>query len=396
MTGPGALDLALLLLLLGYAGAGFRQGLFVGALSLAGFAVGAVAASQLLPLAVADTPPGPTRSLVVLGGTVLAGVLGQAVLGAAAGVLRTRVTWRPARALDAVAGLLGAVVAAALVLWVVAGAVLVSPFPTLSGLVAGSRVVGTVDEAVPDALALQVEGWYAAVDGELFPRVFAGVEPVLPVADPDPGVSQAAAVVAAGPGVIRLTGEAEACGRSQEGSGFVVAPGRVLTNAHVVAGMSVPRVQPGGEGPLLPGRVVVFDPARDLAVVDVPGLRAPVLPLGTDRVRGDDVVVAGFPLNGPYVLSPGRVRDVLAAVGEDIYASAEVTRSVYSLNAEVRPGNSGGPVLDVTGSVVGVVFARSLDDPSTGYAVTLAEAAPVLAVAGSASDEVSTGACAAS
>jgi len=90
------------------------------------------------------------------------------------------------------------------------------------------------------------------------------------------------------------------------------------------------------------------------------------------------------------------VRDVLTAVGEDIYASAEVTRSVYSLNAEVRPGNSGGPVLDATGNVVGVVFARSLDDPSTGYAVTLAEAAPVLAVAGSAADEVHTGACAAS
>ena len=390
------LDLVLLLLLLGYAGAGFRQGLFVGALSLAGFAVGAVAASQLLPLAVADTPPGPTRSLVILGGTVLAGVLGQAVLGSAAGLLRERVTWRPARAVDAATGLLGAVVAAALVLWLVAGAVLISPFPTLSGVVAGSRVVGTVDQVVPDSLALRVQGWYATVDGELFPRVFAGVEPVLPVADPDPGVTQDPAVVAAGAGVVRLTGRAEACGRGQEGSGFVVAPGRVLTNAHVVAGMSEPRVQVGGTGPLLPGRVVVFDPARDLAVVDVPGLQARPLALGADRVRGDDVVVAGFPLNGPYVLSPGRVRDVLTAVGEDIYASAEVTRSVYSINAEVRPGNSGGPVLDATGSVVGVVFARSLDDPSTGYALTLAEAAPVLEVVSSATDEVPTGACAAS
>ena len=73
-------------------------------------------------------------------------------------------------------------------------------------------------------------------------------------------------------------------------------------------------------------------------------------------------MVAGFPLNGPYVLSPGRVRDVVTAVGEDIYGRAEVTREVYSLRAEVRPGNSGGPVLDAAGTVVGVVFARSLDD----------------------------------
>jgi len=201
---------------------------------------------------------------------------------------------------------------------------------------------------------------------------------------------------AAGAGVVRVSGEAEACGRGQEGTGFVVAPGRVVTNAHVVAGMSEPQVQAGGAGRWLPGRVVVFDAARDLAVLDVPDLPARPLALGADRVRGDDVVVAGFPLNGPYVLSPGRVRDVLPALGEDIYAAEAVTRQVYSLHADVRPGNSGGPVLDPSGAVVGVVFARSLDDPSTGYALTLAEAAPVLQAAATASEEVPTGACAAS
>ena len=139
----------------------------------------------------------------------------------------------------------------------------------------------------------------------------------------------------------------------------------------------------------------MFDPARDLAVLDVPGLEVRPLALGAERARGDDVVVAGFPLNGPYVLSPGRVRDVITAVGEDIYGSAEVTRQVYSVNADVRPGNSGGPVLGPDGTVVGVVFARSLDDASTGYALTLTEAAPVLQAAGTAADTVATGACAA-
>lgn len=396
MSGSLLLDLLLLLLLVGYAGTGFRQGLFVGALSLLGFVVGAVGASRLLPAVVVDLPAGGTRSAVVLGGTLLAGVLLQTLLGALAGVVRSRVTWQPARAVDAATGLVGAVVATALVVWVVAGAVRVSPFPTLSRAVGDSRVVGAVDEVVPETVAGALDGWYREVSGEWFPRVFAGgAEPVLPVADPDAGSAQEPAVEAAAAGVVRVSGQAEACARGQEGTGFVVAPGRVLTNAHVVAGMSEPRVQVAGAGAYLPGTVVVFDAARDLAVVDVPGLQTAPLAVGSDLVRGDDVVVAGFPLNGPYALSPGRVRDVITAVGEDIYGEQPVTREVYSLNAQVRPGNSGGPVLGRDGRVVGVVFARSLDDASTGYAVTLAEAAPVLQAARQAGPAVDTGACAA-
>ncbi|WP_380169455.1 MarP family serine protease [Jannaschia sp. R86511] len=394
MTPSLLLDLLLVLLLLGYAGTGFRQGLLVGGLSLLGFVLGALLGAQLLPLAVADMSAGPTRSLLLLGGTVVAGVLGQALLGAVAAAVRRRVTWQPARAVDAATGLVGAVVATALVVWVVAGAVRVSPFPTLSRVVADSRVVGAVDEVVPDAVAGALDDWYGSVSGELFPTVFAGVEPVLPVEAPDPGVAAGPAVTAAGAGVVRLSGRAEACGRGQEGSGFVVAEQRVLTNAHVVAGMTEVRVQVGGTGEQLLGAVVAFDPARDLAVVDVPDLQARPLPTGDPRARGDDVVVAGFPLNGPYVLSPGRVRDVITAVGEDIYGEQEVTREVYALNAQIRPGNSGGPVLDDSGQVVGVVFARSLDDASTGYAVTLAEAAPVLDVAAEATGAVGTGECA--
>lgn len=394
MSGSLVLDLLLVLLLIGYAGTGFRQGLFVGALSLLGFAAGAVAATQLLPFVVGGLQPGPARSLALLGGAVLAGVLGQALLGALATAIRTRVTWQPARAFDAATGMVGAVLATALVVWVVAGAVRVSPFPTLSRVVSDSRVVGAVDEVVPDALAGALDSWYGSVSGELFPRVFDGEEPLVPVAAPDPAVVLDPAVAAAGAGVVRVTGRAEACGRGQEGTGFVVAGGRVLTNAHVVAGMSAPQVQVGGQGEALPGTVVVFDPTRDLAVVDVPGLQVRPLALGADLAAGDDVAVAGFPLNGPYVVEAGRVRDVITAVGEDIYGAPGVSREVYSLAATVRPGNSGGPVLDRSGAVVGVVFARSLEDAGTGYAVTLAEAAPVLQAAGTAAGAVPTGDCA--
>ena len=171
--------------------------------------------------------------------------------------------------------------------------------------------------------------------------------------------------------------------------------GTVVTNAHVVAGMSRPRVRVGGAGPAYQGRVVVFDPVRDLAVVDVPGLPAPALPRAADLSRGDSAVVAGFPLDGPYRLDAARVREVLEARGEDIYGQGPSVREVYSLYARVRPGNSGGPLLSPSGEVVGIVFAKSLDADDTGYALTMDEARPVLDAARTATRPVDVGDCAA-
>jgi S1-C subfamily serine protease len=166
-----------------------------------------------------------------------------------------------------------------------------------------------------------------------------------------------------------------------------------VTNAHVVAGVTDPSVQVLGQGEELEATVVVFDTDRDLAVLAVPGLLAPQLPQGTELGRGDPAMVIGFPLGGPLTTSPARVRQVLDARGQDIYGRGGVTREVYSLYTQVRPGNSGGPVLDATGALVGVVFATSLDDPDTGYALTLEEAAPVLAAGVTATGAVDVGPC---
>jgi S1-C subfamily serine protease len=196
-------------------------------------------------------------------------------------------------------------------------------------------------------------------------------------------------------GVVKITGTARSCSRSQEGTGWVLKPGVVVTNAHVVAGVERPNVQPRGQGRSYPSRVVVFDPVRDLAVLNVEGLPAPALTLGTDVTADANASVAGFPLNGPYRVDPARVREVITARGEDIYGSGGSTRLVYSLNARVQPGNSGGPLLDTRGRVVGVVFAKSLDDDRTGYALTLAEAKPVLTAGLVPREPVSSGPCAA-
>jgi S1-C subfamily serine protease len=200
-------------------------------------------------------------------------------------------------------------------------------------------------------------------------------------------------VARAGDSIVKITGEASSCNREQEGSGWVVAPERVVTNAHVVAGTTSERVRIQGVGRFYDARVVVFDPKRDLAVLSVPGLRAPASRQGPDLRRADGAVVAGFPLNGPYRLDSARVRDVLRATGEDIYGTPGVGRQVYSLYARVQPGNSGGPLLSASGDVVGIVFARSLDDDKTGYALTLDEARPILDIASSSSTPVSTGEC---
>jgi S1-C subfamily serine protease len=388
------LDVALLLVLLGYAVSGFRQGLVLGALSTAGFLAGAVVAMWLLPSLVDRWSPGWPRTAVVVvavlalawGGQALGSVLGHRVRGV--------VTWQPVRVIDAVLGAVSGVVVVALVLWFVAGAVRGGPLPSLSRAVAGSQVLAAVDRAVPDRAADLFAGFRSVVEGEDFPRVFAGLggEPIAPVEAPDPAVVGPAATAAAA-GIVKITGAAESCGQGREGSGFVVAPERVVTNAHVVAAVDAPSVQVTGQGELLPATVVVFDPARDLAVLAVPGLDAAPLGLGQELTRSADAVVAGFPLNGSYTSVPARVRDVLEASGQDVYGQGRVVREVYSLAAQVEPGNSGGPLLDGAGRVVGVVFARSLDDDATGYALTLDEAAPVLEQAEQADERVGTGPC---
>jgi S1-C subfamily serine protease len=195
--------------------------------------------------------------------------------------------------------------------------------------------------------------------------------------------------------VVKILGEAPDCRQGQEGSGVVVHRERVVTNAHVVAGVQNPTVQVGGVGRKLPAKVVFFDARRDLAVLAVPGLRAKPLPLAkTDLPRAADALVAGFPRNGAFQAGAARVRSVITAVGEDIYGGPGVTREVYSLYADVEPGNSGGPLLTTRGEIAGIVFARSLDDARTGYALTVSEISSAIATGREASAQVSTGGCA--
>jgi len=166
-----------------------------------------------------------------------------------------------------------------------------------------------------------------------------------------------------------------------------------MTNAHVVAGASSVVVRESGGGDVERATLVAFDPSRDLAVLDVTDLNAPALDIGPDLTAGAAAYAAGYPGDGPFTISPQRVRDRLQARGTDIYQSGSVERDIYSLRGVVRPGNSGGPLLDAQGDVAGVIFARSATDGDTGYALTLAELRPVLSSVSAA--PISSGACSA-
>ncbi|HST82569.1 MAG TPA: MarP family serine protease [Kineosporiaceae bacterium] len=390
------IDIVLLLIMLGYAISGFRQGLVVGVLSLGGFVGGAMLAMLISPLLLGGMEQGPRRSVVVLLAVIVSAWVGQFAGAMLGGRLREAVPRGPIASADHAAGAVAGLVAVSLVLWFVAGAVRGAPSPALAKAVGSSKVIQAIDGVVPSGFVGLADTFRDAVGGSTFPRVFAGIGPenITPVSAPDPQVLNTAAVVKAQRSVVKITGEATSCGRGQEGSGVVISPRRVVTNAHVVAGVRDPYVQVGGTGNRYRARVVSFDPRRDLAVLAVKGLPTTPLDLGSDLRRGDLAVVAGFPNDGPFVASAARVRSIVRASGEDIYGRPGAVREVYSLYVNVQPGNSGGPVLNASGAVVGIVFAKSLDDTTTGYALTLDESRAVIEAGATLYNTVSTGGCA--
>ena len=374
---PGdALDVVLVVAALLFAVSGYRQVFVVGVLSFVGFLGGGVLGARAAP-GIADTGflVDLPRPVVGLGIVFLAATIGQLLATVVGAAVRNRLTWKPARTVDAFGGAVVSVVSLLLVAWLVGTAVASSPFPTLAAQVRNSVVLQQVDAAVP----MPVERFFASfrrlVDDRGFPEVFGGLAPtqVTDVEPPDPAVSGSAAVQAAQPSVLKITGVAESCRRRIEGTGFVYAPERVMTNAHVVAGVTEPEVEVDGEQ--LAAEVVLFDAGRDVAVLAVPGLDRTPLPFAGEAEQGADAIVVGYPQNGPFRADAARVRGTQNARGPDIYQQETVVREIYALRGLVRPGNSGGPLLDANGGVYGVIFAAAADDPQTGYALTAAEVA---------------------
>ncbi len=385
------LDVVLLVLLLLAAVSGYRRGLALQAFAFGGLLVGlALGALVAPPLARTVESPGAQAAVATITLLVLAaaGDAGGWFLGNRA---RERARETRFGSADAVGGSVVAVAASLLAIWFVALNLVHGPFPSVAKEIRGSAVVRTLDGALPEppSLLAEVQGFF---DRFGFPDVFSGIPP-LPAAPVEPPTrAEAQSAFDAGMrSTVKIYGEA--CGRVQEGSGFVAADGYVVTNAHVVAGVRNPVVQTQ-EDQTRSATTVLFDPDLDLAVLFVEDSSGRVLLLAQDDAeRGDAGTVLGYPGGGPLTSSGAAVLRPIEAIGRDIYGTGEAVRSVLELQVVVRPGNSGGPFVLADGTVAGVVFAASSTEDDVGYAIAAAEVRPRLDEAVGTTDEVGTGPC---
>lgn len=375
-----ALDILLVLASVWFAVVGYRQGFVVGILSVIGFLGGGLAALLVLPALWNEGTNGASPGTFGVVGAVIVVIVcasvGQAFTTHLGNKLRQHITWSPARALDATGGALVNVLAMLLVAWLIGSALAGTSLPTLGREVRNSRVLMGVSRVIPP----QTDGWFNNFSSLLaqngLPQVFSPFanEPINSVPAPDPKLAKSPVAAKARRSIVKVVGTAPQCGKVLEGTGFVFGRHRVMTNAHVVGGVHDPTVQIGGAGRPYAAKVVLYDWQRDVAVLDVPTLDAPALHFSdSDATHGDGAIVAGFPENGGFDVRSARVRGRIAANGPDIYRRGTVRRDVYSLYTTIRQGNSGGPLLTPDGRVYGVIFAKSLDNSHTGYALTADE-----------------------
>jgi S1-C subfamily serine protease len=394
------LDWLLVLLVLAYALSGYWQGFVTGVFATTGLLAGGLVGIYVAPLVLGDSDPSLSVSLGALFIVIVSASLGQALLQFLGAKLRDKITWQPARAVDAVGGAVLSSVAVLLVAWALGVAVTGSRIGSLTAMVRESAVLRSVNNALPTSAPSALDRFNEAV-GTSFPRYlqpFADEEirQVSPGAKrllKDPDIADAER------SVLKVRGNND-CGRGVEGSGFLFADGRLMTNAHVVAGVDDPDVMIDDRP--VDATVVYYNPDLDVAVLRLDSGDLPTLPFvdSDDEEQRwvddskDGVAILGYPQDGPYDIQRGRVREERRLESPDIYGDGSVIREVYSLRGLVRPGNSGGPIVTTQGHVAGVVFAASVTDGDTGYALTWAQVADAAAEGRAATEQVSTQDCA--
>jgi hypothetical protein len=385
------LDIAIILAVVSAVGWGLSTGVAVQMGAYLGLAVGLVAGALAAPRVAALAHDPPIKATITLFCVFGAGLLlaaGGERLGVTGSTALRRAHLGP---LDAVLGALVAAMAQVVIVWLLAASLASAPLGGLGHLIQSSKLINEIDRLMPPVPAT-MSRLGRLVDPLGFPRVFVGLEPG-PSAPVTPPSADLAAGVTEQAQASTVKIEGKGCGGVVDGSGFLVDTNLVVTNAHVVAGISRPFVvQASGS---LPATTVAFDPGLDVAVLRVEGLSSTPLKLAAAAVsRGAVGVVLGYPGGGSFTAVPGAVLNEFTARGRDIYNQRVTDRDVYELQASVRPGNSGGPFVLADGTVGGVVFAQSLADRAVSYALTSMEVAPVVAAARGAGP-VLTGACAA-
>ena len=353
------LDLFIALFVVFLVWRGFRTGFLAGALSLVGVVLGAALGSRIVPALLDGDRDLVFGSVITLASIVAFAVLGDILARAASGFLQEKIEGANSEALDRAGGALLGVALSLTLVWVAATFALGTPLlSSLHPTMQESTVLGALNRAMPSRLLTQAVSRLDPIPS------FRG--PEADVADPNQAIAKDPEVLAATSGVVRVSGVA--CGYGIEGSGWIVAPNLVVTNAHVVAGEISTQVQPEGSGLPFPARVMAFDEKNDIAVLRVDDLRLPPLRLAEPR-DSEPVALLGFPENGPFDIRAGRVGDTTRVISNDAYNRGPVERTVTSFKGFVRPGNSGGPAVNEDGEVVATVFASRADSDDAGYGI---------------------------
>ncbi|HEY7829274.1 MAG TPA: MarP family serine protease [Solirubrobacteraceae bacterium] len=363
---------------------GFRRGFIVGVLSVGGFALGAFLGTRLGPLLLGKGSASPYAPAFGLVGALVAGAILAGGLEGVGWRLRRTLIFPGLGVLD---GALGALLSAAVglaIVWIVAAVAAQTPGQTqLRADVQHSAILRGLNEVLPPS-------------GPVLDAL-ARLDPLPAIAGPSPNVAPPLPALARSPGarmasksVVRVLGTA--CGLAIEGSGWVAAPNEIVTNAHVVAGEQDTSVEIGGRSPSLPAQAIAFDPTDDVAVLRVPELGLPALSLVPDPTSGQAGAILGYPENGPFEARAARIGETQKVLTQDAYGNGPVSRLLTPLRGVVRPGNSGGPLVDSGGGVLTTVFAGTTGSgPAGGYGVANATVAHVLT---SAREPVGTGSCA--
>ncbi len=388
-------DVLILLAALSFAIAGYRQGFLVGVCAFTGFLAGGLAGILIAPDVVKIIHDQLSQAIFAVALVLTLATVGQLFGSVVGTAVRSQLRWRPGHTIDAGTGAIFGVISLLVIAWFVGNSLARAPIPNITAKVKNSEILQAVDKAMPDSASRIDRGLSSLLNKNGLTQVFGPFdnERIAPVPPPDSGPLATTAIKRAAASIVKVEGAALSCRKALEGSGFVYAPQHVMTNAHVVAGVNEPTVSVRGTERKLPGKVVHFDYRRDVAIIYVPELDAPSLDFDYEGERRDPSVVAGFPLNGPYQLEKARIREKINARGPDIYNTGTVDREVFSIFAEIEPGNSGGPLLSPDGDVFGLIFAKSVESSETGYALTAEEVRPVANIARTATQQVSTRAC---
>ena len=392
MTSSQWLDIAVIGVALIAAISGWRSGALGSLMSFVGVVLGAIAGVMLAPHIVSHVHSQRGKlfaALFLILALVVIGEVAGVVLGRA---VRGSIRSGPVRVIDSFIGVALQLVVVLVAAWLLGSPLTSSNQQNLAAAARGSRVITEVDKYAPEWLRSVPKRMSALLSTSGLPEVLEPVgTPIQAVDPPDASLADSLVVSKSRPSVVKIRGVATACQKVLEGTGFVIAPNRVMSNAHVVAGTESVTVE--AEGKKYDATVVSYDPNADISILDVPNLPQPPLVFAEEPAKtGTDAVVLGYPGGGDFAATPARVREIIELSGPDIYKSTTVNREVYTIRGPVRQGNSGGPMINRAGQVIGVVFGAAVDDNDTGFVMTTDEVSRQLAKIGNTA-KVQTGAC---